>query len=203
MVGSYVQLLARRYRGRLDDDADEFIGYAVEGATRMQGLINDLLSLSRVGRRQEPFAAIDCNEVLAAVLRSLQKVIEESGATVSALPLPTVLGSTSQLGQVFQNLIGNGLKFHGEQPPRIEIAAEREGDEWVFSVRDHGIGIDPQYFERIFIVFKRLHGKQEYPGTGIGLALTKKIIERHGGRIWVESQPGAGSTFFFTLKGAQ
>lgn len=202
MVGSYVQLLARRYRGRLDADADEFIGYAVEGATRMQGLINDLLSLSRVGRRQEPFTAIDCNEVLAAVLRSLQKVIEESGATVSALPLPTVLGATSQLGQVFQNLIGNGLKFHGEQPPRIEIAAKREGDEWVFSVRDHGIGIDPQYFERIFIVFKRLHGKQEYPGTGIGLALTKKIIERHGGRIWVESQPGAGSTFFFTLKGA-
>jgi PAS domain S-box-containing protein len=203
MVGSYVQLLARRYRGNLDADADEFIGYAVEGATRMQELINDLLALSRVGRREDPFVVVDCNEVLASTLRNLQKVLEETGGSVIHSRMPSVLGVPSQVGQVFQNLLGNALKFRGERPPEIEISAVREGTFWIFAFRDNGIGIDSRYFDRIFVIFQRLHGKQDYPGTGIGLALTRKIVERHGGRIWVESQPGRGSTFFFTLKGAE
>jgi PAS domain S-box-containing protein len=203
MVGSYVQLLARRYRGRLDADADLFIDFAVEGATRMQQLINDLLSFSRAGRQQEPLAPVDCNEVLANARKNLQRAIEEAGASIQAEPLPTVLGNASQLTQVFQNLLANAIKFHGPQPPQIWVSAEAAGEEWVFAVRDNGIGIDPQYFKKIFIIFQRLHGKKEYPGTGIGLALTNKIIEQHGGRIWIESTPGQGTTFFFTLKGAQ
>jgi len=203
MVGSYVQLLARRYRGRLDADADEFIDFAVEGATRMQRLINDLLAFGRVGRQNEPLAAVDCGRVLTTVQKNLERSIIESGATLEVAPLPQVLGVASQLTQVFQNLIANAIKFHGQKPPRIEIGATSKGDDYVFSVRDHGIGIEPQYFDKIFIIFQRLHGKKDYPGTGIGLAVTKKIIEHHGGRIWIESSPGAGTTFFFTLRGAK
>ena len=203
MVGSYVQLLARRYQGRLDADADEFIGYAVEGATRMQRLINDLLTFSRAGRQNEPFSAVNCDEILDEVLDNLDHSIEETGAVITREPLPRILGIPSQVNQVFQNLLGNALKFHGQAPPRIHVSAREEGDEWVFSVADHGIGIDPQYFSKVFIIFQRLHPKQDYPGTGIGLALAKKIIEHHGGRIWIESTPGQGTTFFFTLKGAQ
>ena len=203
MVGSYVQLLAKRYEGQLDADADEFIGYAVEGATRMQRLINDLLAFSRLGRQDEPLAPVDCGQLLATVQKNLERPIRESGAVLEIAPLPQVLGVASRLTQVFQNLVANAIKFHGQKPPRIEIAATPKGDEYIFSVRDHGIGIEPQYFDKIFIIFQRLHGKKDYPGTGIGLAVTKKIIEHHGGRIWIESSPGAGTTFFFTLRGAK
>jgi PAS domain S-box-containing protein len=199
MVASYTQLLARRYRGKLDQDADEFIAFAVDGATRMQALINDLLAYSRVGTRGKEFTLTDCTAVLERVLGDMGPTISEAGAIVTYDPLPTVMADGSQLGQVFQNLIGNAIKYRREEPPRIHVAARRVADEWIFSVADNGIGIEPQYFERIFVLFQRLHGKGEYPGTGIGLAICKKIVERHGGRIWVESEPGKGSTFFFTL----
>jgi PAS domain S-box-containing protein len=203
MIGSYVQLLARRYRGRLDAEADEFIDFAVEGAVRMQKLINDLLAFSRVGRQSEAFAPVDCNQILATVTQDLQESIAEVGATIHVEPLPRVQGDASQLTQVFQNLLANALKFHGPNPPQILISAKKQGGDWVFAVRDNGIGIDPQYFDKVFIIFQRLHGKRDYPGTGIGLALTKKIIEHHSGRIWIESIPGQGTTFFFTLRGAK
>jgi PAS domain S-box-containing protein len=203
MVGSYVQLLARRYQGQLDADADEFIGYAVEGATRMQQLINDLLAFSRAGRRSEPFAIIDCNEIINTVRQNLSRAIEESAATLNIAPLPQVMGNPTQLTQVFQNLLANALKFRGEAAPQVDVTAEKKGNEWLFAVRDNGIGIDPQFFDKVFIIFQRLHAKKDYPGTGIGLALSKKIIEQHGGRIWIESESGCGTTFFFTLKGEQ
>ena len=199
MVASYVQLLARRYQGKLDADADEFIGFAVDGATRMQTLINALLAYSRVGTQAKEFAPTDCEAILDGTLAGLKKTIEENGAVITRDPLPTVMGDGTQLGQLFQNLIGNGIKFRGAAPPRIHVSSRRNGKGWVFSVRDHGIGIDPQYAERIFVMFQRLHTKGEYPGTGIGLAVCKKIIERHGGQIWIESQPGEGATFHFTI----
>jgi PAS domain S-box-containing protein len=205
MVASYVQLLARRYQGRLDADADEFIAYAVDGATRMQALINDLLAYSRVGTRGRPFEPTDCEAILDQALANLQVAIEESGAVVTHDPLPTVMADGTQLVQLFQNLIGNAVKFRGEQPPRIHISAQKTSEVsktsevWAFSVRDNGIGIDPEYHERIFMIFQRLHSREEYEGTGIGLAVCRKIVERHGGRIWVESQPGKGSTFYFTI----
>ncbi|MFA7241451.1 MAG: ATP-binding protein [Sulfuricellaceae bacterium] len=199
MVSSYVQLLARRYQGKLDQDADEFIHYAVDGATRMQRLITDLLSYSRVGTRGKAFEPIDGYQVLAAALDNLQLAIADNAATITHDPLPTVTADSSQLTQLFQNLIGNAIKFHGEQPPAIHIGAQQHGDEWLFSIRDNGIGIAPENFERIFLIFQRLHTREEYPGTGIGLAVCKRIVERHGGRIWLESQPGQGTTFFFTL----
>jgi len=200
MVASYTQLLARRYKGKLDADADEFIGFAVDGATRMQALINDLLKLSRVGTRGKPLAATDCGKVVAAALANLDVAIRETGAVVERDAMPAVLGDETQLIQLFQNLIGNALKFiRPDTPPRIRIGARRIGRAWECSVGDNGIGIAPEYFDRIFIIFQRLHSKAEYPGTGIGLSLCKKIVERHGGRIWVESRPGEGTTFFFTL----
>jgi signal transduction histidine kinase len=199
MVSSYVQLLARRYKGRLDSDADDFITFAVDGANRMQALIRDLLAYSRVGTRGENFEPVDCDTVLDHTLANLQVAIEENGAKVTHGPLPTVLGDPSQLAQLFQNLIANALKFRGEDSPHVHMAAEKQANEWLFSVRDNGIGIEEQYGERIFEVFQRLHGRNKYPGTGIGLAICKKIVERHGGRIWVVSDPGGGSTFSFTL----
>jgi len=199
MVSSYTQLLARRYRDRLDDDAREFIGYAVDGVNRMQSLIADLLSFSRVGSRGGAFEAVELDRVFERALSNLEAAVEESGAVVTADPLPTVMGDPVQLGQLFQNLVGNGVKFRGEDAPRVHVSAERVGGEWRLSVRDNGIGIEPEYVERIFVIFQRLHGRAEYPGTGIGLAICKKIVERHGGRIWVESQPGQGSTFYFTF----
>ncbi len=199
MVGSYVQLLARRYQGKLDADADEFIHYAVDGAERMRQLINDLLAYSRVSTRGREFAPVALGEALDDALANLRHALEENGATVEHGDLPTVEGDSSQLAQLFQNLISNALKFRSEAPPRIRVEATRQDREWVVAVSDNGIGIAPEHFERIFIMFQRLHNREAYPGTGIGLALCKRIVERHGGRIWVESEPGQGSVFRFTL----
>ena len=199
MVSSYTQLLARRYAGQLDAAANKYIAYAVDGANRMQRLIEDLLAYSRVGTRAKGFAPVDCAAVLDQALANLKASIEQSGAVVTHDPLPTVVHDKLLLVQLFQNLIGNAIKFHVEAPPRIHVSAEQKGDEWVLAVRDNGIGIDPQYAERIFTIFQRLHTNEEYAGTGIGLAICKKIVERHGGRIWVESHPGNGSTFCFTI----
>ena len=199
MITSYLQLLQRRYEGNIDEKADKYIHFVVDGAARMQNLINDLLEFSRVTTRASEPKPTDCEFVLNQVLANLETFIEENEATVSYCSLPEVMADSTQLVQVFQNLIINGIKFHNEEAPKIHISAERKANEWIFSVQDNGIGIDPQYSERIFEVFKRLHGKEEYPGTGIGLAICKKILERHGGRIWVESELGKGSTFYFTL----
>jgi PAS domain S-box-containing protein len=198
-IGSYCQLLQRRYKGKLDKDADEFIDFAVEGAKRMQVLINDLLKYSRVGTRGKAFEPTDCNAVFKDAIANLRQAIDEAGATVTADPLPSISGDSVQLGQLFQNLIGNAVKFRGEEPPKVHVSARDEGAETVFSVRDNGIGIDARHADRIFQIFQRLHERGKYPGTGIGLAVCKKIVARHGGRIWVESTPGEGSTFHFTL----
>jgi PAS domain S-box-containing protein len=201
MVSSYTQLLARRYQGRLDEDADEFISYAVDGASRMQILINDLLQYSRVGTRGNPLSRTDTGTVLEAACANLRVVLEESGAKVTSDELPAVMGDPVQLSQLFQNLLGNAVKFSNEgEAPRIHIGAERREGEWLFSVSDNGIGIEPEYLEKIFVIFQRLHARTEYSGTGIGLAVCKKIVERHGGSIWVVSVPGEGSTFYFTLR---
>jgi len=199
MVASYTQLLARRYRGRLDEDAEEFIGYAVDGVTRMQALINDLLAYSRVGTRGGAFEPVDSEAVFQQVLASLGPTIEEAGAIVVHDPLPTLTADPGQLGQLLQNLVGNAVKFRGEAPPRVHVSAERGAGEWTFAVADNGIGIDPAYADRIFVIFQRLHTRDEYAGTGIGLAICKKIVERHGGRIWFEPGPGGGTVFRFTL----
>jgi PAS domain S-box-containing protein len=199
MVASYTQLLARRYRDRLDDDAHEFIGYAVDGVTRMQALISDLLAYSRVGSREGTYEPVALDAVMARTLDVLRTTLDDAGAVVTHDPLPTVAADAVQIGQVLQNLVANGVKFRGEAPPRVHVGARREEGDWVISVRDNGIGIAPEYAQRIFVIFQRLHTRAEYPGTGIGLAICKKIVERHGGRIWVESAPGEGSAFHFTL----
>ncbi|MCD4845000.1 MAG: PAS domain S-box protein [Methanosarcinales archaeon] len=199
MVSSYVQLLARRYKGKLDHDADDFIGYAVDGANRMQTLIDDLLIFSRVGTQGKSFEPTNCETVLEQVLINLKMAIGDSYAMITHDPLPTIMADGSQLTQLLQNLISNAIKFQGDETPRIHISAEQKDDEWEFSVADNGIGIKPEFFDRIFVIFQRLHSREEYSGTGIGLAVCKKIVERHGGRIWVESVPGKGTTFFFTI----
>ncbi|MDD5712672.1 MAG: PAS domain S-box protein, partial [Smithellaceae bacterium] len=199
MVASFTQLLEKRYKGKLDADADEFINYAVDGAVRMQRLINDLLAYSRVGTRGSSFERTDLHKVLGQTIINLAKAIEDEGAIITNDDMPVVMADESQLGQVFQNLVANAIKFHGKDRPVIHIGAEKKEDEWVISVKDNGIGIAPEYFERIFVIFQRLHGKNEYSGTGIGLAVCKRIVERHGGRIWVESELGKGATFSFTI----
>jgi light-regulated signal transduction histidine kinase (bacteriophytochrome) len=200
MVSSYTQLLARRYRDQLDEDADEFIGYAVDGAERMQQLINALLSYSRVGTRRVEFAPTDLSVVVEKVLSDLRLSIQESGLDITSDELPTVNGDRTQLAQLFLNLIGNAIKFRKEgEPPKVHVGAGRRAGEWLISVRDNGIGLDSQYADRVFAIFQRLHGRGKYPGTGIGLAVCKRIVERHGGKIWAESAPGEGSTFYFTL----
>jgi len=199
MVTSYVQLLERRYKDKLDSDANEFIAYAVDGAGRMQSMINDLLDYSRVGTTGKTFEKTNCARVLGQAVVNLQGAIEESGAVIAKNKLPTIKADESQLIQLFQNLIDNAIKFRGKEPSRVHVAAKKKGKEWFFSVQDNGIGIDPQYAERIFVIFQRLHNRKKYSGTGIGLAICKRIAERHGGRIWVESEPGKGSTFFFTI----
>ncbi len=199
MVASYMRLLERRYKGRLDDDADKFIGYAVDGAVRMQQLINDLLEYSRVDARGREFTPTDFEVLVDQALTNLQVAIQESGATITRDPLPTVYADGLQIGQLFQNLVGNAIKFRREKPLCIHISAEHREQDWLFAVRDNGIGIDPEYANRIFEIFQRLHGRGSYPGTGIGLAICKKIVEHHWGHIWVESQPDQGATFYFTL----
>ena len=199
MISSYVQLLARRYYGRLDSDADEYISYAVDGASRMQKLINDLLDYSRVTTRGKPFEDVNCEKVLYHVMEDMMITIQENDVRITHDPLPVIPGDETQISSVFLNLIGNAIKYRSGEKPEIHISARRKGNVWLFSVRDNGIGIDPQYDKRIFIIFQRLHARTEYPGTGIGLAVTKKIIERHGGHIWVESGTGNGSTFYFTI----
>jgi PAS domain S-box-containing protein len=198
MVASYTQLLSKRYKGRLDD---EFIAYAVDGANRMQSLINDLLAYSRVSSRGVALEPTNSDLVLGLAVSNLRAAIDDSHAEISHDPLPTIMSDHTQLLQLFQNLIGNAIKFRGDKPPRVHIGVERKDSEWIFSVRDDGIGMDLQYADRIFVIFQRLHSKAEYPGTGIGLSVCKKVVERHGGRIWVQSELGAGSTFYFTLPG--
>ena len=200
MVASYTQLLARRYRSKLDQDADEFISFAVDGARRMQELINDLLAYSRVGTRALQLERVDANRVVDEVVRDLAPAIADSGGSVTRDELPSLQADPTQLRQLFQNLIANGIKFRRpRQEPRVHVSAARDGRRWVFGVHDNGIGIEPQYVERIFVLFQRLHTRDEYPGTGIGLAICKKIVERHGGAMWVESEPGHGTTFGFSL----
>jgi light-regulated signal transduction histidine kinase (bacteriophytochrome) len=200
MIASYTQLLAERYRGKLDADADEFIHFVVDGVHRMQSLIDVLLEYSRADRRPGTFRETDCNDVLAIVQADLQHAIAESSAVITNDPLPVIVAVPQMIGQVFQNLLGNALKFRKPTvPPSIHISASSKGGEWVFFVKDNGIGIPPDQRGRLFQIFQRLHSRAEYPGTGIGLALCKKIIERHGGKLWLESEAQQGSTFFFTI----
>jgi signal transduction histidine kinase len=200
MIKSFLQLLEQQYRGKLDAKADEYIHYAVDGADRMSRLISDLLAYARVGTQGEAFKEWDCNMVLRQVLENLQTLIRESGAVVDSEPLPTVMGDLTQLTQLFQNLVGNAMKFRDERSPVVHVGARQLDKEWEFSIRDNGIGIDPGQSDRLFMMFQRLHDHSKYPGTGIGLATCRKIVERHGGRIWVQSRPGEGSTFFFTIR---
>ena len=199
MVAAYTQLLAERYQGQLDANADKYIHYAVDGALRMQTLVQDLLAFSRVGRNGRDPRAVNMNGILELVLDNLQTVIRETNAQVDVHPLPEVVVDATQMVQLFQNLIGNALKFRGRDAVRISITGERNEREWTFSVTDNGIGIAPEHAETVFVIFKRLHTQAEYPGSGIGLAICKKIVEQHGGRIWVESRPGQGASFKFTL----
>jgi PAS domain S-box-containing protein len=202
MVASYTQLLSRRYRGKLDADADEFIAFAVDGAGRMQGLIQDLLAFSRVASKGRVLGATLSETALQRAIKNLSGAIEDSGALVTHDALPIVHADQTQLVQLFQNLVGNSIKYQKSGSPKVHVsAAERDG-KWMFSVADNGLGIEPQYFERIFGMFQRLHKRDEFTGTGIGLAICKKIVERHGGHISVESKPGVGSTFHFDLTGS-
>jgi len=199
MVSSYTQLLAKRYSNKLDADADEFISYAVNGAKRMQTLLHDLLEYSRVGTRGKPFSPVNCEHVVEQAMANLKIAIKECSASVSYDTLPTVIGDEGQLVRLFQNLIGNALKFRQDEAPQVQITAQRRNNIVTFSIKDNGIGIDPQHSQSIFEIFRRLHTREEYPGTGMGLAICKKIVERHGGHISVQSQPGQGSTFYFSV----
>lgn len=199
VASGFLRLLARRYQGKLDAKANEFINCALDSINRLEQQIKDLLDYSRVTTRGKEFTRVDVNAVLEQVLKDLSLTIKEKKARITHAPLPEVMADRSQLARVFQNLIGNALKFCGDKHPQVHIGAEQVNGEWQFFVQDRGIGIDPKHHERIFLMFERLHSRAEYPGTGIGLAICKKIVERHGGRIWVESQPGQGSTFYFTI----
>jgi len=199
MVASFVQLLQQRYSNRLDEQADEYIEFAVNGAKRMQKLLGDLLAYARINVRGRAFAPVDCENLLELIKAQFKSRLEECNGSIMHDPLPTVLADETQLLQVFENLIDNAIKFRSTRPLHIHICAQRKGDEWRFSVRDNGSGIEPVYFKRIFVIFQRLHTSRLYSGTGIGLALCKRIIERHGGKIWLESVPGEGSTFYFSL----
>ncbi|AUI59646.1 ATP-binding protein [Amycolatopsis sp. BJA-103] len=202
-VASFCQLLQKRYQGKLDERGDQYIGFAVDGAKRMQALINDLLAFSRVGRRPGESVLLESESLLDAALGNLEDAITESGARITRGELPVVRGEKSLLTAVLQNLVGNAVKFRGEDPPEIDVAAELDGTDWRFSVTDNGIGISDEYAERIFVIFQRLHGRGDYPGTGIGLALSRKIVEHHGGRIWLDTTVTAGTRFCFTLPADQ
>jgi light-regulated signal transduction histidine kinase (bacteriophytochrome) len=199
MIASYTQLLAERYRGKLDDDADRYIHYVVDGAVRMQALIDDLLTFSRVGHHGISLQNADCNEAVETACKNLEAAVRETGAELQYERLPVVVADSRLLVQLFQNLIGNSIKFRGKEPPRIRISAEKQNREWAFAITDNGIGIASEHLQSIFGIFKRLHTHAEYPGSGIGLSICKKIVEQHGGRIWVESVPGEGATFKFVL----
>ena len=199
MVASYTQLLARRYKGKLGAEADDFINFAVDGANRMKQLIQDLLAYSRLSTRGASFAIVDSQDTCKAAITNLHQAIADAGAVLTVDSLPIVLADASQLTQLFQNLIGNAIKYCGDRIPEIRVTARNEGADWIFTVSDKGIGIEPQYFERIFEMFQRLHTRKEYAGTGIGLAICRNIVERHGGKLWVESQLGEGSKFIFTM----
>lgn len=203
MVSSYVQLLSRRYKGKLDKDADDFIGFAYEGALRMQRLINDLLSYSRVGRHDTRFEEINLEKALKNAIENLHLTIKERKAKIIFDPLPVVFGDLGQLTQVFQNLIDNALKFNSKGSPMVHISARQEEDEYICSVKDNGIGIDPEYQGKLFVLFQRLHTRKEYSGTGLGLAICKRIIEKHRGKIWVNSKPNEGSIFYFKIPSVQ
>jgi light-regulated signal transduction histidine kinase (bacteriophytochrome) len=200
LVSGYVQLLARRYKGQLDAEADEFIAYAIEGVNRMRNLIGDLLAYSRVGSSRKEFAPIALEDTLNRAMENLQPSIDEARAIITHDPLPSVLGDDDQMIQVLKNLIGNAVKFRSADRPQIHIGARQLEERWLFFVRDNGIGIDAHYTERVFVIFQRLHSADQYPGTGVGLAIARRIVERHGGSIWVDSEPGKGSTFYFTLR---
>jgi light-regulated signal transduction histidine kinase (bacteriophytochrome) len=199
ILSHYTQLFAQRYKGKFDADADNIISHILEGTTRMQKLINGLRTYSYVDRRGRPFEPMSCEAVLKQALTKRQATIEKSGGVITHESLPIVMADASQLVQLFEKLIGNAIKYRNEELPRIHISAQRKENEWIFSVRDNGIGIAPEYQECIFLIFQRLHKREEYPGNGTGLAICKRIVERHGGRIWVESKPGNGSTFYFTI----
>jgi signal transduction histidine kinase len=202
-VMSWCEMLQLHFQGQHDAEADEYIGEIVRSANAMQRLIRDLLALAKVGMQDKRFESTDCERIVDHALKNLEVALQESGAAITRDPLPTVLADPTQLLQLFQNLIGNAIAYRGEAPPRIHVSAERRADQWLFRVQDNGIGIDPKNHRDIFIIFKRLHSDDQYQGTGIGLALCKRIVERHGGQIWVESQLGQGSVFHFTLSAAQ
>ncbi len=199
MISSYTQLLEKRYKDKLDADANDFIGFAVDGANRMQKMIQSFLVYSRTSRDNSPLQTVDCNEVLEYAKMNLLMSIQETATRIESDPLPTVIGHSELLLQLFQNLIGNAIKFRNGRAPVITIGVQQNETHWIFSVKDNGIGIDPDYFEKIFVLFQRLHAVSDYPGTGIGLTICKNIVERHHGTIRVESQPGSGTTFFFTI----
>ena len=199
MITNYLQLLRQRYKEQLDTNAHDFIGFALDGSKRMNQLIHDLLAYSRVGTHGKELVVTECDQALEDALSNLTVAIEESKAEITRDALPPVIGDEVQLTQLFQNLIGNAVKFRGAATPKVHVGVQRKGREWEFTVRDNGIGIAEQDFQRIFVVFQRLHSREKYPGTGIGLSVCKKIVERHGGRIWVESKPGKGTTFHFTI----
>jgi light-regulated signal transduction histidine kinase (bacteriophytochrome) len=198
-IESFANLLARRYKGKLDAKADEFISYIVEGVQRLQILIKDLLEYSQIETKAKNIKPTDCSFIVEEAMSNLKTAMDESNAVVTYNKLPTIMSDPQQIISLFQNLIDNAIKFRSNKAPRVRISADRKGNEWIFSIRDNGIGIDPENFEKIFVMFQRLHGSADFPGTGIGLSICKKIIERHGGRIWVESEPGKGATFFFVI----
>lgn len=199
MVSSYTQLLAKKYKDKLDPEAVEFIDFAVDGAMRMQQLITDLLTYSRVATKGKPFAPTNCNSIVDQAIRNLGIAIKEAQAEVTHDNLPNIVADETQMLQLFQNLLSNAIKFHDKTPPKVHIGVRQENNSWIFSIQDNGIGIAPEYQEQIFLIFQRLHSRKEYQGTGVGLAICKKIVERHGGKIWVVSEPGKGATFCFTL----
>jgi signal transduction histidine kinase len=198
-IESFAKLLTRRYKGKLDAKADEFISYIVEGVQRLQMLIKDLLEYSQIETKVKNIKLTDCSMILKEAMSNLKTAIEESNAVVTYNTLPTIMSDPQQMISLFQNLIDNAIKFRSKKAPRVRISAEREENAWLFSIRDNGIGIDPKESERIFAMFQRLHASSDYPGTGIGLSSCKKIVERHGGRIWLGSETGKGSTFYFTI----
>jgi light-regulated signal transduction histidine kinase (bacteriophytochrome) len=198
-VASCLQMLEKKYKNNLGADADQYIHHAVESSVRMKSLILDLLAFSRIGTKGKPAEPTDCEEIVDQTVKNLRAAISEAGAVITYAQLPAIRADDTQLLLVFQNLIGNAIKFRRDEPPQIHVSAVKNKNEWIFSVKDNGIGIESRHLDRIFVIFQRLHKRSQYDGTGMGLAIVKKVVERHGGRVWVESEPGMGSTFYFTI----